>query len=100
MPFGLTPADLTPTVLYGLGFLFLMLGWLVPYRTHREKKEEAERWRLAYEKERDARAKSDSQTIELLEFAKTDHSLIVALFEASERAKLPGGTNVVSTQGK
>lgn len=100
MPFGLTPADLTPTVLYGLGFLFMMLGWLVPYRTHKETKQEAAHWRLAYEAERVARVKSDAQTSELLETSKTSHKMIVALFEASERASSLGGTNVVSTQGK
>lgn len=46
----------------------------------KDKAEEAERWRLAYETEREARALSNRQTIELLDVTKLTNSIVVAAF--------------------
>jgi hypothetical protein len=68
---GLPVRDLSLGTLLGLAILLILFGRLIPSSTYKEKKEECERWRLAYETERDARQVSDIQTVELLELAKT-----------------------------
>jgi len=82
-----------------LGILVLMLftGKLWTNAAYQEKKADAERWRLAYEAERDARRISEAQTAELLELAKTTHSFIVATFSNSERIRQSGDTDVASS---
>ena len=93
---GIPIGVLTPSALLGLLILMLFTGRLWTNAAYQEKKEEADKWRQAYEKAEAARQLSDSQTTELLEFAKTDHNLLVALVEVAERARQPGGTHVVS----
>lgn len=97
---GINLTTLTPSALLGIGILLVFLGRLVPYRSHRETVEEAERWRKAYEAEREARNVANSQTIELLEVARTSKSILVALYDATERIRGPGGQGdvVSSTQ--
>lgn len=94
---GIDAATLTPAAIVCIGILMVFSGLLVPYRSHRETVREAERWRLAYEAERDARAKSDAQTTELLEVTKTTRNILVALSGTAERLRGPGGTDVVQT---
>jgi hypothetical protein len=99
---GVPITGLTAPALLGIAVMMLLLGRIVPRSTFDEKAKEAEHWRLAYEKEREARATSDAQTVELLELAKTTHNLMVAVFGAPgispgllQRA---GGASVVPTK--
>lgn len=95
---GIPISTLTPPALLGIVVLLVILGRLVPWYIHKEKIKEAERWRLAYEAERDARVISDAQTVELLELAKTTHNIIVAMFGSHVgRHRQSGGTSVVPT---
>jgi hypothetical protein len=71
---------LTAPALLGLAMLMLLTGRIVPRPTYRDKAEEAERWRAAYETEREARALSNRQTIELLEVTKLTNAIVVAAF--------------------
>lgn len=80
---GIPIIGLTAPALLGIFVLMIFLRKLVPEATYKEKIEEAEKWRLAYEAEREARAVSDGQTGELLELAKTSHQIMVAVFGAS-----------------
>lgn len=95
---GIPIADLTAPTLLGLTVLLLLLGKIVPRATLKDKAEEAEKWRLAYEAEKKRANTSDAQTAELLEVARTTHSIIVAVFGAEERARRSGEAHVVSTQ--
>lgn len=94
---GIPLSDLTAPTLLGIVVLMVLLGWLVPKAILKEKSVEAERWRLAYEAEREARNTSDAQTVELLELAKTTHNIIVAMFGTAERMGQSGGAGVVPT---
>ena len=75
-----------------LGVLIMMLftGKLWTNSAYQEKKEEADRWRLAYEAEREARQTSDSQTVELLEVTKTTQGFIEAVLKNSELIRKSG----------
>lgn len=88
---------LSPSVLLGFAIWMLFTGRLWTNAAYQQKIKECEKWEKAYEASEAARALAYAQTTELLEFAKTDHNLLVALFEVSERARQPGGTHVVST---
>lgn len=95
---GVPLTNLTPAALVGIGVILMMLGKLVPRSALMDKDAEVERWRKAYEAEREARATSDAQTAELLEVAKTTHNLIVAMFGTADRIRESGGTDVVPTK--
>lgn len=84
---GMPLADLTAPTLLGVAVLLLLFGKLVPRATLMDKKEEAQRWREAYEKEREGRALSEAQSAELLELSKTTYNVIVAMFETAERIR-------------
>lgn len=75
--------DLTAPTLLGLAILLVFTGRLVPRAFLKDKEEECMHWRRAYEAEREARMTSDSQTVELLELAKTTNMLITALFQVT-----------------
>lgn len=96
---GIPVEYLTPSALIGLAIFFIFTGRLVPKRFYQEKVNESDRWRLAYEVQRERADKSDAQTAELLEVTKTTHAFIVAIFH-STGAPHPtpqiGGANVVS----
>ena len=92
---GIPLADLTAPTLLGIAVLLLLIGRIVPRSSLMDKRDEADRWRQAYEAEREARATSDSQTAELLEVSRTTHDLIVALLKSSEKIR-SGDTDVVS----
>lgn len=94
---GIPIKDLTAATLLGICIILILLGRLVPRPTYNEKKEEAERWRLAYETERNARQVSDLQTVELLELAKTTHALISAIVRTSGVPQQSGGSDVATT---
>lgn len=91
---GVPLGDLSTPALLGLAILLLLTGRLIPWPTWRDKVDEANRWREAYENEREARQRSDSQTEELLELAKTTHSIIAAMFGSVPRRR-SGGSDVV-----
>jgi hypothetical protein len=80
---GISLVQLTPPALLGLCILFIITGRLVPRFFYNEKVKSAERWRAAYEAERQARMLSDSQTRELLEVAKTSKQFLSALVEST-----------------
>lgn len=81
-----------------LGVLIMMLftGKLWTNSAYQEKKEEADRWRLAYEAEREARQTSDSQTVELLEVTKTTQGFIEAVLRNSETIRKSGVSDDIS----
>ncbi len=87
----------TPEALLGITVLSILAGLLVPRRQLKDKDEESERWRKAYEAERDARITADAQTAELLEIAKTTHDILDAMFNTSvgRHRTQPGGPHVV-----
>lgn len=89
--FGDTPiVSLTPPILLGIGILLILVGRLVPRVYLVDKAAESERWRAAYEAEREARMTSDAQTAELLEMARAAHAIITAMSESSERIRRSG----------
>lgn len=88
---------LTPSALLGLCILFIFLGKLVPVSYYREKCKEADRWRSAYETSEKARATSDAQAAQLLEFAKTTNTIVVATLGTAERLRQSGGADVASS---
>jgi hypothetical protein len=89
--------SLTPSVLLGFAVLLLLTGRLIPRVFYKDKMDEAERWRQAYEAERTARGISEAQTDELLEVAKTTHAALVAMAKASERIQQTGHAHAVET---
>lgn len=94
---GLPVVNLTASTLLGIFVLMLFLGKIVPSSILKDKAEECERYRLAYEAEREARATSDAQTVELLELAKTTHDILVAMFKATEHIQQSGGADALPT---
>jgi len=83
-------SDLSTGALLALVVLMILTGMLVPRRVLKDKTDEAERWRKAYEAERTARGIADAQTNELLELAKTTHDFILAMGKASAKIRESG----------
>jgi hypothetical protein len=73
---------LTAPAILGIAVLMLMTGRLIPRSVFRDKHEESERWRMAYEAEREARLVSDNQTTKLLIAVETNRDVLLALFKA------------------
>lgn len=97
MIYGIPVEKLTAPVLLGITILLILTGLLVPRRTYKDKAEESERYRAAFETEREARMLADRQTAQLLEGQKAQHAMIVAIFENSETIRREsGGRNVAS----
>lgn len=92
---GIPIAGLTAPALLGFAILLLLKGKLWTDAAYQEKRAESERWRLAYEAERDARVESDAQAKELLELAKTTHALITGVFTNSEHIRRSGEPNAL-----
>lgn len=98
---GIPLVGLTAPGLLGIAILLMFTGRLVPRATLKDKADECEKWRLAYEAEREARATSDAQTVELLEGVKANHAIIAALFEAIQlvdtiqKVNAAGGKNAL-----
>lgn len=95
---GIPLSTLTPAALLGLTVLFILLGRLVPRSTLMEHIKEKEAWKKAYETSEKARVASDAQSAQLLELAKTTHSIVYALFGSAERARQSGGAEDVVHQ--
>lgn len=94
---GIPLVGLTAPTLLGVAILLLFTGRLFPRTTVLDLKKERDTWRAAYEKERDARATANQQSIELLEGLKTNHAVVVAMFEAIKSIQR-GGNSVASTK--
>lgn len=95
---GIPVVGLTAPGLLGIFVLLLFLGRIVPRSTLRDKQVESDQWREAYEAEREARASSDAQTVELLEVSKTTHAITVAMFDVIRDAvsgRQSGGSNAL-----
>lgn len=95
---GLPVVSLTAPTLLLVAVLLIFTGRLIPRPQYREMLAEKERWRHAYEAEREARSTSDSQTAQLLEFAKTNHSVVTAMFESIRDLRESGGSNVLQKE--
>jgi len=94
---GIPVVGLTAPALLGITVLLLLMGRIVPRATMQDKIQEASDWKAAYEAEREARAKSDAQTVELLEVSKTTHAISAAMFDViRQRLGQSGGTDVLS----
>lgn len=90
---GVPLVSLSAPAILGITMLLILTGRLLPRSTYQEKVAEAERWRQAYEREREARAISDSQTRELLELARVNKSFLTAVFDRSEEVKQAGASD-------
>lgn len=80
---GIPFQSLTPSVLLGIAVLLLLLGKIVPRSTYLDKAEEAERWRKAYETERESNELRDEMAKEHLDVSRTTLAFIKAVFQTS-----------------
>lgn len=87
---GIPIVGLTAPGLLGIAILMILTGKLWTNAAYQQKCQEAERWRLAYEAEREARGESEAGTKELLELAKTTQALITGVFTNSEHIRRSG----------
>ena len=92
---GIPIVSLTPSVLLGICVLLVFLGRLVPRSVLLDKAKEADKWRQAYEAERNARTLADAQTTELLEVAKATHGILDAIVNDADPAPKGGAHRVV-----
>jgi len=93
---GISIETLTASSLLGLAVLMILFGRLVPRRVYQDKAEEASRWQLAFEIQRERSDKQDVQIESLLEQGKTTHALITAVFSNSAAIRQAGEQNVAS----
>ena len=89
---GIPILGLSAPALLGIAILLMFTGRLFPRSTVQDLRQERDTWRAAYETEREARAKANQQSIELLEGLKTNHAVIVAMFDVIKEIR--GGSNV------
>lgn len=82
---GIPVSELSAPAIASIAILLLLTGRLIPRFIFMDKVAETDRWRQAFEAEREARELSDSQTSELLEAAKVNSLLITAIFERQTR---------------
>lgn len=97
MLFDVPVSVLSASALLALTVLMLLSGRIVPRSTLQDKVAETERWRQAYETEREARNISDAQTAELLEVARTTRAMIAAMASTSEQLRR-GGTGAIQQE--
>ena len=96
--FDLGLTDLSASALLAVSVIFILTGRLVPRATLQDKGLEAERWRAAYEAERDARSTADAQTLQLIELARTTHDIVEVAFRPKYELRLSGGDDAVPPQ--
>lgn len=96
MIFGVPAEVLTGSGLLGMGILMIMNGLLVPRRFYNDKVEEANRWQLAFEAQRERADKSDAHAEQMLEQGKATHALITAIFTNSAAIRSGGEIHVDS----
>ena len=94
---GVPVKDLTAPVLVSIFVLLIFIGQMIPRKTYKDKAEECDRWRVAFETEREARTTSDRQTSELLEGQKASHAVLVAIFTNSEKLLEARGSHDVAS---
>lgn len=70
---GLELTDVSSQALLALVVVLILTGLLVPRATYRDKAGEADRWRAAYEAEREARAEAEEQSRQLIERTRALH---------------------------
>lgn len=92
---GIPLVGLSAPAILGVVIMMILTGKLWTNAAYQEKVSEAERWRLAYEAEREARTLSDRQTINLLEEAKTNRNVLAALINPTGTGPKSGESNVV-----
>ncbi len=92
----LTTHDSLANSLVAVFVILLLMGRIHPRSTLEEKNREAERWRKAYELEREARAKAVEQAADLMEMAKTTQAIVTALFQSTRPGEETGGQDVVN----
>lgn len=95
---GIPLFGLTAPAILGIFVLMVFTGRLVPRSVLRDKDEETERWRLAYEAEREARVVSDNQTAKLLIAVETNRDVLMALFKALNSNHESGGPSDVASE--
>lgn len=88
---GIPIIGLTAPTLLGIAVLLLLTGRLVPRSTLKDKDAEIERWRTAYETEREARIVSDNQTSKLLIAVETNRDVLTALLNVIKPSAESGG---------
>jgi hypothetical protein len=93
---GIAVETLTASSLLAIAVLMILSGLLIPRRVYKDKSDEAQRWQLAFEIQRDRSDKLDAQTELLLEQGKATHALITAIFTNSTAIRQSGEQNVVS----
>lgn len=91
-------AQLTAPALLGITVLLILLGRLKPKSDVDRADKLAEDWRLVYLTEKAAHDVTRAQNAELLEVAKTTHSLVLAVFGSPEQTRQTGGADVVSAR--
>lgn len=92
---GIPLVGLSAPAILGVVIMMILTGKLWTNAAYQEKVSEAERWRLAYEAEREARTLSDRQTTNLLEEAKTNRNVLAALITPTGTGPKSGESNVV-----
>lgn len=97
---GIPITDLTAPTLLGIGILLVMFGRLVPWWFYKAKVEEAEKWRMAFEAEKEARINTVAQTQKLIDVTEDIHSIVVAVFRGAELTRQTGEAYVVPTAQK
>lgn len=90
---GIPIAGLTAPALLGISILMILTGKLWTNNAYQQKVQEADRWKEAYEKEREARSEANQQSRELLEVARTTRHIVEALFQTATNNR--GGTDVL-----
>ncbi len=97
---GIPITDLSIPTLLGIGILLIMFGRLVPWWFYKQKAEESEKWRLAFESEKEARIATVAQTQKLIDVTEDIHSIVVAVFRGAELTRQTGEAYVVPTATK
>lgn len=94
---GIPIANLAPPTLIGIFFLLVFFGRLIPRYLYEAKVEECEKWRLAFEAERDARINTAQQTQQLVATTSEIHQVVGAVFKGAELTQETGEAYVVPT---
>lgn len=89
---------LTAPTLLGIAVLLLLTGRIVPRAHIRDKDLEIERWKTAYETEREARTISDNQTAKLLIAVETNRDVLYALLRVLNSTPESGGSSDVAKE--
>jgi hypothetical protein len=97
---GIPIGDIAPPTLVGIFFLLVFFGRLVPWWFYKSKADEAEKWRAAFEVEREARIASVAQTEKLIDSTKELHGAVMAVLHGAELTRQTGEAYVVPTSKK